>query len=191
MPDETPPVRMVPHARFKEVTDGLASAKTEIATLNARVKELEPLIAERDDWKGKHDTVHGEFKTAQATWAEERALLSNGVTDEEDVDLVRHYYGKLDGAAKPKTIGDFMAGMKAEGAPIPKGLQHIFGAKPAAGAGTGQPPPVPKPGGSGGPPHNGAKPGAAALTQATIDFQSGKITAAALQATIDASRSPG
>lgn len=140
-PPEAAPPRTVPYARFNEVN-------TKLAALEGRLAELEPIA-------GKYEKTAADLVAAR----EETSLVRAGVTDPDDVDVLRLHYGKLTGEAKPKTIGDYAAALKAEGAVVPKSLQHLFTPAPAPAPdgkpAPGAPPrkPLPKPGGTeGGPP---------------------------------------
>lgn len=187
----------VPYERYKEVTEKasalkaeLRAAKTEAETYKTKIGEYEPKLKELEGASATIEKLKAEHKAAADGWAEERGLLVHGVTDEEDVVVARTLYARLPAENKPKSIGDWLGSLKAEGATPPKALSHLF-ARPAAADPKAAPPPRPNPGGGGAPPSNGSKPNAAQLRELTEQFREGKIDSATLQAALAASRRPG
>jgi hypothetical protein len=117
---DTPSEQAVPYPRFakvnaerKALADQNEALQSQLASHRAAAEELAALRAER------------------STWTEERELMSQGLTDEEGISLVRHYYGRLPADSRPKTLGEYVAGLRAEGAQVPKGLAP-FVAPPVA-----------------------------------------------------------
>ena len=73
----------VPYPRFakvnaerKALADQNEALQSQLAAHRAAADELTALRAER------------------STWAEERELMGQGITDEEGISLARHYYGR-------------------------------------------------------------------------------------------------
>ena len=84
------------------------------------------------------------------SWADERALLSAGVTDPAGIAAARAVFGTLPEDARAKGMGEWVASLRAEGAAVPRPLVAYFTApqpppaappKPPAPSGTGQAPP--------------------------------------------------
>jgi hypothetical protein len=198
MADETPQTPApVPYERYKETTEKITSLKAELRgaraeaeTYKTKIGEYEPKVKELEGASATIEKLKAEHKAAADGWAEERGLLVHGVTDEEDVVVARTLYARLPAEGKPKSIGDWLGSLKAEGATPPKALSHLF-TKPAPGDPKAAPPPRPNPGGGGAPPSNGSKPNAAQLREATEQFRDGKIDAVTLQGILAASRRPG
>lgn len=109
----------VPYARFSKVA-------SERRALAAQVEALQ--IEARAYAAGADELVA--LRAERTSWAEERELMGQGVTDAEGIDLARHYYGKLPVDQKPKTIGEYVSSLRAEGAVVPRGLA-AFVAPPA------------------------------------------------------------
>lgn len=110
----------VPYPRFakvnaerKALADQNEALQSQLAAHRAAADELTALRAER------------------STWAEERELMGQGITDEEGISLARHYYGRLPAESRPKSVGEYVASLRVEGAAVPKGLAPFVGA-PAA-----------------------------------------------------------
>jgi hypothetical protein len=111
----------VPYPRFakvnaerKALADQNEALQGQLAAHRAAADELAALRAER------------------STWAEERELMGQGLTDEEGISLVRHYYGRLPAESRPKSLGEYVASLRVEGAAVPKGLAPFVGAPAAA-----------------------------------------------------------
>jgi hypothetical protein len=107
----------VPYPRFakvnaerKALADQNEALQGQLAAHRAAADELAALRAER------------------STWAEERELMGQGLTDEEGISLVRHYYGRLPAESRPKSLGEYVASLRVEGAAVPKGLAPFVGA---------------------------------------------------------------
>ena len=141
--------RTIPYDRFQAVVAEKKALATEIETLRGEVQSVTERAATADTLAAQIQAIKDAHQAEQAAWGEERALLGAGITDAEDADLVRHYYGKAPAEGKPATIADYLAGLRAEGAVVPRGLAHVFapkvdaGASAGAGAGAGVPPVVP------------------------------------------------
>ena len=167
-PGDPPPPgeRMVPVSRLNAVIAEKTAMEVTIRALKRQVAsaETDAVVA-----------LKAEHAKEAAGWAEERALLANGVIDPYDVGQVRaHFQAAVTsgGDAAPKDIGTYLAGIKAEGAVVPKGLSYLVTPeKPTALAGF-QPPPAPKPGANGKPPPSAGAVTAAALKRATDHGQS-------------------
>ena len=172
-PTATPTPKMVEADRFKAVVRDRDEWK---GRYEAEIQPLAEKAARVDTLLDQIDKIKGEHRTAAAAWAEERGLLSAGVTDAEDVELVRFHYGRVPTETRPKSIGEYVTGLKAEGASVPKGLAHLFGrpaADPAAGGPpkNGTPPIPPRASGDGRPPPTGGAVTAEAIRRATEAWQ--------------------
>lgn len=160
--------RTIPYATFKALNDKHKTLGTEHEALKADVQTLTERAATADTLASQLETLKNEHKTQLAGLGEELALVRAGVNDAEDADLVRFHYQRLPAETKPKSVVEYITGLKAEGATVPKGLAHLFtngggsgggdGAGAGAGAGAGGAgagggaggKPMPKPAGGGG-----------------------------------------
>lgn len=112
----------------------LATAKTAAATADATARELADTRAART--------------AEQASWGEERDLMRAGLLDGEAQDVARVLYARTPEAERPKTIGEWIAAQRADGATPPRALAAYLGGPGSVGA----PAPPPKPQGNGKPP---------------------------------------
>lgn len=184
----------VPYERYKEMTDKanvykaeLRAAKTEAEGYKAKIAEYEPKLKGADEMAAQIEKLKADHKAEVSTLAETLGMARAGITDDTDAAVARTLYGLLPAEGKPKSIGDWLGSLKAEGATPPKQLAHLFTA-PAETKAAATPPARPNPGGGGSAPPNGAKPGAAQIREAHQRFSEGKISATELQAVLDASR---
>lgn len=160
---QPPPAKVVDHSTFKAVTRDRDEWKSKASEYESQIQALTERTAAAE-------RAEAEWRAKEAAWGEERTLLGAGITDAEDADLVRYHYGRINGDAKPKTIADYLAGLKAEGAAIPKGLSHLFGKPPPDATASTSPAPAqprPKAGGDGTPPPSAGSVTAQAIRDAT------------------------
>lgn len=120
-PEHVAAEQAVPYARFAKVAG-------ERRALAAQVEALQ--IEARAYAAGADELLA--LRAERTSWAEERELMSQGVTDAEGIDLARHYYGKLSADQKPKTIGEYVSGLRVEGAVVPRGLAAFVTPPPVA-----------------------------------------------------------
>jgi len=118
-----------------DVNSALDAAKADLAKA---AKANEPLKQELDAYKSK-----------EGVWAQERAIISAGITDPEGIDFARVAYGRLPSEGRP-ALGDWLK----DSAKLPKAVQAYLpttattatttttttqaGASSSAGAGAGQ-----------------------------------------------------
>jgi len=130
------------------------------------LKEAKSLILELTPFKDKAAKMEGlentnaellakvtaleETATAnQAKWSQERTMLEHGITDQAGQQIAQLYYGQLAEEGRPE-LGEWLGGLKAEGAEVPTGLQGFLGGstpvpttkpQPATNTGNGGAPP--------------------------------------------------
>lgn len=129
----------VPYHRLAETSDLLKASRKRARELEEEVTRLRPigeqvgtLTKERDEWKGR-------YESDSVAWKEERAILGAGVLDDPDeaIDLARTFHRRLPEADRP-ALADWIKGLAAEGATVPKALQPYI-RKPAAAVTTPAP----------------------------------------------------
>ena len=123
----------VPWERFQEVVAAKNAASAQVAEAKAEAQRY----AER---AAVADTLAKTLKESEARWAAERAgleedvaLVGAGLSDDDARAVARTLYGRLPAATRPKSIGEWLGGLKAEGADVPKALSPYL-APPAAPA---------------------------------------------------------
>lgn len=179
-PKVTRPERTVPYATFQATNSKVKELETQLSTVQTELQAATERAATADTLAQTVAQLKEEHRARQVAWDEERSLLGAGVTDPEDVELVRFQFGRLPAEGKPKSVTDYVASLKAEGAAVPKALTHLFGAPPVAAdppAGGKAAPPKPT-GGSGKPPAAGEPVSVDALRTLRIEaLRSGDWTA--------------
>ena len=148
MSDEPPkvdppaPPETVPAARLAEVVAERNTARRELAdALSKAGKAVE--------WEATATSHATELAAERAARAEERDLYRAGLLDEEAHVVARALYAEQPADTRPKSLGEYLGALRAEGATVPKALAGYLGepGKPAAA-------PVPQPR----PPAGGGKP---------------------------------
>jgi hypothetical protein len=113
---------------------------------NEKIQQLEAALAEKD---AAHQTTQTEYAQHRTTAAEEAAMLRAGVTNPEDMALIRFRHSRAPEAERPAFL-DYVAGT-ARTDPY---LSSLFGTAPVDGTppapGTPAPPPPVVPPATGG-----------------------------------------
>lgn len=135
----------VPVEKFNKAQEQLRKAQERIAALEpleARVKELEPFQSQAGDLAKKYETLKGEHKSVTTRYAEDLSMAEAGLTDPMGRDVARLVHGRLPEEGRPP-LGDYLRGLRAEGAEVPAPLRAYFATvtPPAAGAPPKDPPP--------------------------------------------------
>lgn len=123
-PKVEPPPDTVPATRLAEV----------VAERNAARRELEAAkvaAGKATEWEATAAQTASELAAERAARAEERDLYRSGLVDEEAHVVARALYSALPKDARPATLGEYLGGLKAEGAAIPKALAGYLGGEPA------------------------------------------------------------
>lgn len=142
---ETPaPPETVPAARLAEVVAERNTARRELAdALSKAGKAVE--------WEATATSHATELAAERAARAEERDLYRAGLLDEEAHVVARALYAAHPAEGKPKSLGEYLGGLRAEGATVPRALAGYLGEpgkppavpvvqpKPPAGAGKAAP----------------------------------------------------
>lgn len=164
-----PAEQMIARARYNEARDEAKTLKERVAALETELTAAKAATGSATEMQEALAAAKAEAKSSAAAWDEERALLTNGITDPYDVGLVRTHFAAavVDGGdAAPKTIADYLTGIKAKDAIVPKGLAYLLTpVKPANGA--ADKPATPKPANNANPPPASGAVTAAALRRAT------------------------
>lgn len=157
----------VPSSRLREETAARDAARAEVATLRTELETLKKggssdLVkaqAELDGWRKK-----------EATWLEERAALSHGLTDPEAQVVARTLYGQLAEKDRP-AFGDWLGGLKADPTKAPRSLAPWLTPLAGTGAGASGQAATTRSAPAGGqqPDAAGGSAGGASLTDAAID----------------------
>lgn len=166
MPDESTTTHAdtaqgpVPYTRFAEVAQERAALKAQVATLTESAAKFEAAAKDAAEARAELDRLRSDY-------AERTALTKSGITDEDGQDVARLLYGRLPAEGKPKSIGEWVGALRAEGATVPKPLAPYLSATSAPPATTTTPAPKASA------PSATAPPAAGAVTsQAIIDAYS-------------------
>lgn len=111
-------------ARIKALEAELAAATGKLDTLSKEAESYKAQAAEGATWRSKHDQL-------SATYAEERALLSEGITDPEVIEAARWAYSRLPEAER-KPFADTVKAWKEKPDTAPKIMQPHLAPPPAA-----------------------------------------------------------
>jgi len=132
----------IPKARFSEVVSERNAARDEARALGERAKAADGLALERDQ-------AQAALAAARAEHSEVVALFRSGLSDDEGQAVARALHGRLPAEGRP-ALAEWIGGLRAEGAAIPKALAPYLGGQPQQ-----QPPPKPAPATNGAPPAAG------------------------------------
>lgn len=149
MPDDTP-------AGSERIADegkpGLAARLKEvIGERNAALAELvtsRELAAGAEALRSQLAELTAARAAETASWGEEKELMRSGLLDDEGRDVARLLYQRTPESERPKSIGEWIGGLRAEGATIPRALQPYLGAPgatvvpPPRATGDGKPAPT-------------------------------------------------
>jgi hypothetical protein len=136
--------------------NGHAAPPADQPGLQARLAEV---IAERNSLraaategaahKARADEAVATLERERAAWSEDRDLMRAGLIEDEARDVARMLWQRLPAEGRPK-VGEWVSGMRAEGATVPRALAPYLTAPagqpavpkaPPPPAGTGQQPP--------------------------------------------------
>lgn len=137
--DTTPKISAGVAVRLSKLSAQKRELRGQLDTAQARITELEGLLAERDATINGFEPMQAELaglKTEKASWAEERSMITAGVVSEDDQAIARTLHGRLPPENRPQ-LGDWLGQMAKGKAEIPNGLAHVYKAKTAEDAGAG------------------------------------------------------
>lgn len=125
----------VPRSRFDEVNETLRAERRRMKQLEADLAAVQPKVTQADELAGKVAELQGKLDTAAKGWAEERAILAANIFEapDEAIELARTFYGKLPDDKRPASLVDYVQGLRADGAEVPRALQAYI-RQPAAPA---------------------------------------------------------
>lgn len=170
MSDETPkpetppaPPETVPAARLAEVVAERNAARRELADALTKVGKAA-------EWETAANAHATDLAAERAARAEERDLFRAGLVDDEAHVVARALYAAHPADTKPKSLGEYLSNLRAEGATVPRALAGYLGepGKPPAAAPVPQPKP---PAGGGKPAPNGVTVTAESLRAAREHYQ--------------------
>ena len=142
-----PPAETVPAARLAEVVAERNAARRDLADMTAKA-------AKAGEWETAATTHATELAAERAARSEERDLFRAGLVDDEAHVVARALYAAQPADTKPKSLGDYLGSLRAEGATVPRALAGYLGEPGKAPAAA--PMPQPKaPAGAGKPAPNG------------------------------------
>lgn len=152
MSDEAPKIEAplpetVPASRLAEVVAERNTARRELADALAKVGKAA-------EWETAANTHAADLAAERAARAEERDLFRAGLVDDEAHVVARALYAAHPADTKPKSLGEYLGSLRAEGATVPRALAGYLGepGKPAPAPPAAQPKP---PAGGGKPTPNG------------------------------------
>ena len=115
-----PPSETVPAARLAEVVAERNAARRELADAVTRG-------AKAGEWEAAATQHAAELVAERAARSEERDLYRAGLLDEEAHVVARALYAAHPAEGKPGTLGEYLAGLRAEGATVPRALSGYLG----------------------------------------------------------------
>jgi hypothetical protein len=135
--DDTPEAaakQPVPYERF-------AAVVAERKALRSQVAGTADLQAKLDAATKRATDAEAALASGRQEWEERSALWKAGVDDDDGIDVARTLYGRLPADKRP-TMSEWIAGLKAEGATVPKPLApYLAQQQPAAAPAKAQPKP--------------------------------------------------
>lgn len=102
----------------------LQAAQARIAELERQVGEWAPKVGAYDSLQSQFDQARQEWSQKEAGWGTERSLLSSGINDAEDTEIVTLFYGKVqpdEKGAKPG-LSDWLADREN----LPRAVREIL-----------------------------------------------------------------
>jgi len=127
----------VPYERFTTVNEQRKEAQAKIVDLTAQLAAVEKQANAADALFNQLETTNATLETERAAWGQERSLMGAGLIDPEARDLAIWSYNRQPEEGRP-ALGEWLDGMKAEGAEVPQYLAPYF-----KGAATDQAAPTP------------------------------------------------
>ena len=130
------PATPVPYERFASVVSARDVAVEAHKVAAGRIQALERQLSE----------ATAAAKSRETAWGEERDLIRHGFDDVASQAAARAAFGALPDDGRPPSIGDYIAGFKAEGAEVPRWAAPYIAPPAAPAASPGRPaPPAPRP----------------------------------------------
>jgi len=135
----------VPRSRFDEVNETLRAERRRLKQLEADLAAVQPKVTQADELAARVAELQGKLDASAKGWADERAILAAGVFDEPDeaIELARTFYAKLPEDKRPASLSEYVTGLRAEGAEVPRALQAYL-RQPATSAPPTAKTPLPK-----------------------------------------------
>lgn len=127
--------------RISKITRQRDEMADRVTTLEREVERLSPLADRADAWKEKAQAMETSLASERTRWQTDRALLESGIADAEVRELFQWQHSRLAEADRPE-FGEWLSGLKAEGAEVPSVLAPYI-SQPAAAEGGMAPAPPP------------------------------------------------
>lgn len=115
------PPEMVSYKRLNEVVVQRDAARAELAASRAENAPLAEKAALADTLTGQLAELQAQYDNDKTGWASERSLIRSGFVDEEAQVVAKVFHSRLPAEDRPP-IGDWLEGLKAEGAEVPRAL---------------------------------------------------------------------
>jgi hypothetical protein len=127
----------VPYDRFVTVNDQRKEYQAKVADLTAQLAAVEKQAGAADALFTQLESVNATLESERQAWTQERSLMGAGLIDQEARDLAVWSYNRQPEEGRP-ALGEWLDGMRAEGADVPQYLAPYF-----KGAAQDQAPPAP------------------------------------------------
>lgn len=88
-------------AKIKDAESAAAAAEAGRAEFEKRVAELEGIIGKHQETEGVIAAKDAEIASMRRGFDTERAIITAGITDQEGIEMAKHFHGKLGEAAPP------------------------------------------------------------------------------------------
>ena len=118
----------IPYERFQTVNEQRKEAEQTIASLKAQLADVQKQAGAADALFSQVETLNKTLESERQTWNQERTLMGAGLLDKEARDLALWSYSRIEGDDKPP-LGDWLDGMRAEGAEVPAYLSPYLKGK--------------------------------------------------------------
>ena len=115
----------VPYERFTTVNEQRKEAQAKIVDLTAQLAAVEKQANAADALFNQLEATNATLETERAAWGQERSLMGAGLLDQEARDLAIWSYNRQPEEGRP-ALGEWLDGMKAEGAEVPPYLAPYF-----------------------------------------------------------------
>jgi len=126
------------YTRFQEVVREKQAAVAERDAARAEGKGWSERAATADTLAEQLRAEKDGRKADRAAWDQERTLLGAGLADAESQAVALAIFGALPEEQRKPGVGPWLAGLRAEGATIPRGLQPYLGQQQPAAKPGGQ-----------------------------------------------------
>tara|TARA_R110002020_G_scaffold395103_1_gene605219 strand:+ start:85 stop:717 length:633 start_codon:yes stop_codon:yes gene_type:complete len=120
-------------SRISKISESRRTTQGELDTLQAKFDSMQDKIKGVDALHNQIATLQDDLTHSNTRYSRHSAIANHGITNPEVRDLVEWQYSKaMDGRAKKnhQTMGDWLDGMKQEGADVPHILKPYLSEQP-------------------------------------------------------------